>query len=103
METNITRFRCPQCGGRSLVQVTVGATVLEGVASAVPGSVPGTATKRVSVTTRGQTVVREDGRCAGYACASCRWMAATDVEGLLAFVGEWRDEDKLGADDVGHS
>lgn len=89
LETNITKFTCPQCGGRSLVRVTVGATVLESVASVGPGPEPGDG---AWATVYGPTV--EGGRFAGFACASCRRPAAADAEGLLAFAGEWKDEDE---------
>jgi len=85
-ETNITKFKCPQCGCRSLVSVIVGATVLADVASVGPGPEP---SDGPWATVRGTTV--EGGRHAGFACASCRHPAAADAEGLLAFVGEWQD------------
>ena len=85
-ETNITKFKCPQCGGRSLVRVTVGATVLARVVSVGPGPELGDGPW---ATVQGDTV--EGGRFAGFACASCRHPAASDAEGLLAFAGEWQD------------
>ena len=93
LETNITKFKCPRCGGRSLVRVTVGATVLADVASVGPGPEPGDG---AWATTRGSAV--EGGRFAGFACASCRHPAVADAEGLLAFAGEWQDVERLRAE-----
>lgn len=85
-ETNITKFKCPRCGCRSLVGVTFGATALSPVVSVGPGPEPGDG---AWATTQGPNV--EGGRFAGFACASCLHPAAADADGLLAFAGEWQE------------
>jgi hypothetical protein len=87
LETNITKFVCPQCGCRSLVRVIVGATVLADVASV------GLGPDGPRATVYGTTV--EGGRFAGFACASCRRPVAADADGLLAFAGEWQDVENV--------